>query len=905
MSQTSQSSQSSKTSAIRDVHLYLHTHWDREWYRSFEGYRYRLIRSLQGILEHLESHPDQSFLLDGQTVVLEDYLALYPQDQGRIASLIQAGRLHIGPWYVLPDEFLVSGESLIRNLQVGLRQSRALGQTRFCAYLPDMFGHPAQIPQILQQSGLSPAVIWRGVNPQEAYFSWKGLAGEPLPTQHLTKGYYQDALHMEEPDKALMESFLTAIAAATPEHLPLLLPVGADHMGLPQNLEQKLQWLQDSFPMYRFHQSTLLDYLEALPPLQSHGESPTDYVGELRQPDGAYVLPGVWSTRYPLKAANARCQRRLEREVEPLLAFQQLSNTQEPLWPVLQQAWKTLLLNHPHDSICGCSIDAVHQDMYPRFRWVEQMAAELRQDALTHWGGRALGQNPGPYFNVVNLGPQPYHGYLDVKLVFPEKVPSVQLRAENGNLCPLWILPPDASEDHPTEVFVAEPEILPHWEDVHRERCRIYVELPPLCQTSFAIETPEVDIRQPVHHADEVQIRDQWGMCALNNGKVRVRFDAHQRCLIFERKIDQVWIHQVSGHFFVHEGDAGDEYNFSPPQHPAEPLRHGFGFTEATVYHGPGEQVLHLVAETQVPEGLNIERSARSEKQVPLRIETRIRLMEHSKTFNFETTVHNTAKDYRLSLFWQPALPPTTVRSSTLLGAMPPQYLPPSPWDAEKGQERPVDEFPFQEWIHVKQPDQNGWCFQSFGLYEASLTQWDEEPALAITLLRSVGWLSRDDLRTRGGGAGPRMPTPEAQCLGSHEYRYHLHLSGANEDRTLKRVHRFRHRLLGYQGQVSPLSQLFEGDFDALHMSALKMADDRPDHLVLRLVNESSLSQTFHLRPCFAWQHWYLSNPLEEPLEVLKTAQSPLHHDENTFSYTLEPGEIVTYLISPQKAGQL
>lgn len=887
----------SATNTVREVHLYLHTHWDREWYRSFEGYRYRLIRSLQEILVYLEAHPDQEFLLDGQTVVLEDYLALYPQDQGRIARLIQAGRLHIGPWYVLPDEFLVSGEALIRNLQVGLKQSRALGQTRFCAYLPDMFGHPAQIPQILQQSGLSPAVIWRGVQPDSAYFSWKGLAGEPLPTQHLTKGYYQDALHMENPDKALMASFLEAIAAATPEDLPLLLPVGADHMGLPRDFEAKYKWLQETFPDYHFRQSTLLDYLAALPPVKDTSPNATGntYTGELRQPDGAYVLPGVWSARYPLKAANARCQRLLERETEPLLAFQQLSGAQAPLWPVLHQAWKTLLLNHPHDSICGCSIDAVHEDMFPRFRWVEQMAAELRQDALIHWGGHQLGQAPGQHLNVVNLGSEAYHGYIDVKLVFPEVVPSVQLRSPEGHLCPLWILPPDPEEKHPDEVFVAEPEILPHWEDVHRVRCRIYVELPPVSQSAFAIETPAVDVRQPTHHADEVHIRDQWGMLNLNNDKVRVRFDAQQRHLIFERKIDQVWIHQVSGHFFVHEGDAGDEYNFSPPQHPAQPALESFGFQEATVYHGPGEQVLTLLANVDMPVGLNTERSARSIETTRVRIETRIRLMEHSETFAFETTVHNSAKDYRLRLFWLPALPPTQVRSSTLLGGITQQPPLLAPWDSEKSKERPVDEFPFQEWIHVKQPDQNGWCFQSFGLYEAGLSPWEDEPALSVTLLRSVGWLSRDDLRTRGGGAGPRMPTPDAQCLGSHSYRYQLHLSGANEDRTLKRVHRFRHRLLAYQGKPSALSRLFEGNTDALHLSALKMADEHPQALVMRWVNESTRTQNLQLRPCFDWKYLYLSNPLEAPLQCLHTAEA-----QTPFTYTVAPGEIVTFLIAKE-----
>lgn len=885
------------TTRQRDVHLYLHTHWDREWYRSFEGYRYRLIRSLKNILAHLESHPERKFLLDGQTVVLEDYLALYPEDAQTLTTLITEGRLDIGPWYVLPDEFLVSGEALIRNLQQGISQARSFGQQRFCAYLPDMFGHPAQIPQILQQSGLAPAVIWRGVMPDSAYFSWKGLAGEAIPTQHLTKGYYQDALHMETPDEALMRSFLDAIKAATPEHLPLLLPVGADHMGLPEHLEEKLQWLTQTFPEYRFTQSTLLDYLDALPPLDQSVTTPK-HTGELRQPDGAYVLPGVWSSRYPLKWENAQCEHLLEREIEPLLVFQQLAGAAQTLWPVLNQAWKTLLLNHPHDSICGCSIDEVHQDMFPRFRWVRQMAAELRQDAYIHWGKHVLGKHPGNMLNLVNTGPHPYQGYQDIALVFGKEVPCVQLRHPDGHLCPLWILPPDAQEPHPHETFIAEPEILPHWEDVHRVRCRVYVELPPLSSTAYTIETPEAEIRQPIHHNDEVPVNDQWELCTLNNDKVRVRFDTHQRHLIFERKIGQVWIHQVSGHCFLHEGDAGDEYNFSPPQAPEKPELHSFGFDQATVLHGPGEQSLLLRAEVNVPIGLNAERTARALETIPLVIETRIQLFEDSETFRFHTTVHNRAKDYRLKLLWQPALPPTATRSSTLLGALSQTAPTQAPWDAPKGHERPVDEFPFQEWIHVKQPDQNGWCFQSKGLYEASLTPWEDEPALSITLLRCTGWLSRDDLRTRGGGAGPRMPTPEAQCLGTHEYRYELHLCGADETLTLQTVGNSRHPVLHFQGQSTPSQALFDADFDTLHLSALKIARDNPNAVVLRVVNESSRDQVLEFNPSFEWHSIYLSNPLEEALKPLA-----FYGKSKLAPQQLQTGEIATYLILLKEAG--
>lgn len=156
----------------RPVYLYLHTHWDREWYRSFENYRSRLCRVLLDILAYLEADHERVFLLDGQTVVIEDFLAIYPEQAERLRTLIEAERLHVGPWYVLPDEFLVSGEALIRNLQLGVKQARGWGQQQLYGYLPDMFGHPAQMPQLLAKSGLAPALIWRGVAPAASWFNW-------------------------------------------------------------------------------------------------------------------------------------------------------------------------------------------------------------------------------------------------------------------------------------------------------------------------------------------------------------------------------------------------------------------------------------------------------------------------------------------------------------------------------------------------------------------------------------------------------------------------------------------------------------------------------------------------------------------------------------------------------------
>jgi mannosylglycerate hydrolase len=155
------------------VHFVSHTHWDREWYLTYEQFRLRLVGLIDRLLDLMESRPDFEFFhLDGQTIVLEDYLELRPAQEGRLRKLIEDGRILIGPWYDMPDEFLVSGESLVRNLALGHRLASTFGTPMPVGYLPDLFGHVAQMPQILRGLGLDNAILWRGFGGPRAEYWW-------------------------------------------------------------------------------------------------------------------------------------------------------------------------------------------------------------------------------------------------------------------------------------------------------------------------------------------------------------------------------------------------------------------------------------------------------------------------------------------------------------------------------------------------------------------------------------------------------------------------------------------------------------------------------------------------------------------------------------------------------------
>ena len=158
------------------------THWDREWYLPFQEFRIRLVRLTDKLLDILDTDPEyRSFTFDGQTVVLEDYLAIRPQERDHLKKYVEEGRILVGPWYVLPDEFLVSGEAVVRNLMLGHKISEEFGRTMKAGYVPDPFGHVSQLPQILMGFGIGNVFFTRGMGDEademHSEFWWEGADG--------------------------------------------------------------------------------------------------------------------------------------------------------------------------------------------------------------------------------------------------------------------------------------------------------------------------------------------------------------------------------------------------------------------------------------------------------------------------------------------------------------------------------------------------------------------------------------------------------------------------------------------------------------------------------------------------------------------------------------------------------
>ena len=366
-----------------------HTHWDREWYLPFEVFRLRLGAVVDGVLDVLEDNPVfASFTLDGQAIVLEDYAELRPENEGRLRALIAEHRLEAGPWYVLPDEILVGGESLVRNLLLGRRVCRRFGtEPTDAAYEPDSFGHPAQLPQILAGFGLRTFLFSRGMGDQldevGVVFRWRAASAEVVACQFLP--HYDNFARLTTAEDAaerverIVERFGAMLEGARCG--TIVLANGSDHLPVQPQLPELCAELGPSFRIGRFSEFTPSS--EGLPA----------YEGELVGSRLQNVLRGVNSSRVYIKQANERAERRLL-AAETVAALRALRAGDAFPHADVRLAWRDLLRNHPHDSICGCSCDEVHRDMVVRYEQLDRTIGAVAREALGVGGALV---NPLPY----------------------------------------------------------------------------------------------------------------------------------------------------------------------------------------------------------------------------------------------------------------------------------------------------------------------------------------------------------------------------------------------------------------------------------------------------------------------------------------------------------------------------
>lgn len=350
----------------KTVIAYLHTHWDREWYREYEVFRLRLVRVFDNVLELLENNKIPSFYFDGQVCALLDYLEIRPEKEALIRQLISEKKLFIGPFYTLVDEFLTDRTVFEKNLEIGLKISKDFGCTDFIGYLADTFGHSKNIPPILKEYGMDKCVVWRGCGDFPSEFIFNGVN-----TINLVRGYFMDIFSAPmtiEQKAEWLKGNLDKIAEKSGEYL--LLPIGADHLGVEKDISEQIQMVNKLLVDYEIKLSTPFEYFE----LVKDNFKQFEWNDELRDNSKTFILQGSYSARMKIKQYNIKCTYMLEQADKLQKKYGSKYNS------VIEYAYKLLLKNQAHDGICGCSTDLVHRENITRYEKILQIANTIIEE---------------------------------------------------------------------------------------------------------------------------------------------------------------------------------------------------------------------------------------------------------------------------------------------------------------------------------------------------------------------------------------------------------------------------------------------------------------------------------------------------------------------------------------------
>lgn len=736
-----------------ELHVVSHTHWDREWYHPLERFRQRLVDLIDELLDD-PPRDDESFLLDGQTVVIDDYLAVRPDRAEQLHELLRAGRLEAGPWFVLADELIPSGEALVRNLLAGRRTLRRIDvESPPVLYCPDSFGHPAALPAIASGFGLPLIVLWRGFGgarwPATDVVRWASPDGGDVLVYHLPPDGYEFGSHLPLDADGASARWRRIHAKLAPRSATgvELLANGADHHARQRGLRQALMLLETAAQPDHVHPSSMRAFAERLVGAARAKRDQLPIVrGELRDSYGyTWTLQGTFATRAHEKRMNAHAERLLIREAEPWAALAARAGRSRR--PLVEAAWRTLLEAHPHDTLCGCSIDEVADAMELRLRSAANQARGVRDDAiadlLAHDAveARTARDRWRPVVVLRNAAARPRGGVAIVEHeTFLADVPVGPGSASTATSAPpadrRYNEAPGDMQPLSSEVTHALVESPRHYPDNDLvDRRRVAVWAPAVPAYGLAALAPA-----PLGPERAVTMAD----FTIENAHCRIAVAADGTAVFEDLASGRNVAPLIQ---LVDEADVGDTYTPAPRTTP-----YTLEFVGRDSGHaGP------LIGDLSVRYRLRATSADGTARATDLEI--RFVLEADAPWVRVEVEGDNRLENHRLRLRFATDVRGGDVWADAAFG--PARRVPIVVPAHDAAMEMPPRTAPLHRYVS-RFDDARGCTVFSDGLAEYEAT---DDGAILITLVRAVGRLSAADLPERPGHAGWPKPTPGAQCL--------------------------------------------------------------------------------------------------------------------------------------------
>ena len=649
----------------KDIYYFSGTHWDREWYQNFQVFRFRLVNMLNELVEDMEKNSELGvFHMDGQTITLEDYAEINPDGAERLKALIEKNRIKIGPWYVMPDEFNLSGESLIRNLMMGHKLSKKWGAEdawKF-GYICDIFGHIAQMPQIFNGFGIKYSLFCRGAGKTDPYFIWQSPDGSECINFRIgdKNGYgeYYINVLMDEKTKELNENideiekknkdFTEFLFSLTDIPVYILMDAN-DHAGMHAASPEYIKQLERLFPDARVHQT---DLLEAARQLEKYRNRMAIIKGEMNKcmnDTFGPIISNTLSSYYTIKKANDECQSLLEKVIEPMQVMSMLTNGDNKK-AYVDLAYRHLIQNHPHDSICGCSLTQVHKDMEYRFDQVREIYDALEKDFM--W------KNQRPYLmdsdeyetngvlTIYNTLPYERNGVVEADLLMKRDYPYTYAEPFGYEFINSFHIIDGFGNEIPYQIVDIYKNNYNRVKDqfgkkIDKYRVAFIADIPAFGKAEFKI----VPSKKPSRYLNHMDAGDNY----MENEFICVTITPNGELDIYDKKTGRIYQNQLR---LIDDSEIGDGWYHVSCNEDRIINSQALSATVEKTSCGLFRSSFRITKDLFLPEEIckNESKICRSDKTVVCRAVFDISLDVNSRAVDIKLKLDNKAKDHRLRL---------------------------------------------------------------------------------------------------------------------------------------------------------------------------------------------------------------------------------------------------------------
>ncbi len=804
---------------MRKTKIIMHTHWDREWYFTKDETQTILRTHMLEVMEYLEANPDIKYILDGQTVMIDDFLEFAPEQKQRLEKLTRDGQLLVGPWYTQTDLMLVHGESIIRNLYYGIKHAlEYTDEPMLSAYAPDTFGHNHQMPQIYQQFGIDNTVFWRGFSELKADksdFLWKGADGSIIYGVNLATGY-QGAKYLEADESELkvrMGKIMNVLDNYSASDARLIMN-GHDQMPIQRNIKDIIKMLKKFYPEDEIEVGTFTDYINEI-----KNQDLEEVSGELVHSKHARIHKTINSTRMDIKLLNSELEYKLFNVLEPLAILATKIQIDYP-HSLFEKCYKIMFGAHAHDSIGGCNSDVVNQDIKQRLIQVKEVVETQIEMYM-----RYIAQTQ------VNVGDITIFNYLPnvrknqlVDLTLLVDSDNFKLVDENNQEIEYVV-----NQKEVIDAGTIDRQIAARLLDIKTNQVKITANINQINGLTIK-KIKVVEEELPVN----LQTDNEFG-----NEYYKITIEAN-KLILFNKKTNQI----IKDFLKIENScDAGDSYDYSPPVN--DRIIKSDLIDNIRVSNNSLIKKLNFDVHFKVPS--DSENRIRQIDNVLMKFNVSITL-DASELIKVKIKTCNKIKDSRFRLVMKTDCQCDEVITDMQLSKIKrPIYnqAEMQVWETENWAEKPVAIETFNSYVNYS--DENSYNV----VYAKGHKEYEvKDQNIYITLFRSFSHLGKRELVNRPGRpSGIEIPTPDNQLLET-EFDMNFALSFIKTDNSEANIAKqWLTPLAGYQlkkyNRFNVNDYREKVDYDCLNLdlnnctvSALKYTED--NQLLLRIFNENA-----------------------------------------------------------------